>query len=270
MVTPPRARDRKSILVAALPLVPRLVKTQPIGAVCGRNRQCRELPGLQLWNLGRPFGYTHPVHASILVADRRGRVDGFMCSSTRRGSSRLLEWRRPHNPGSRRSPLRSSHCRSASSKEGWSLRELGNPDFLALLHSRHVPVCFHAFDLLEIFGRYLRDEPLDKRRAHLLRLLARSKASCSALATDCRWRCLGRSVYALASRALCASERVRLTDAACGPAGSRLKQSSGSREPIPARSSSWGEIATGRPVSYSVGYSFLSARDWRRATERRR
>jgi bifunctional non-homologous end joining protein LigD len=53
----------------------------------------------------------------------------------------------------------------------------GEPDFLALLHGRHVPVCVYAFDLLELDGRDLRDEPLEKRRARLKRLLARSKGN---------------------------------------------------------------------------------------------
>jgi bifunctional non-homologous end joining protein LigD len=51
----------------------------------------------------------------------------------------------------------------------------GEPDFLALLHGRHVPVCVYAFDLLELDGRDLRELPLEQRRARLKQLLARSK-----------------------------------------------------------------------------------------------
>jgi bifunctional non-homologous end joining protein LigD len=36
-------------------------------------------------------------------------------------------------------------------------------------------VCVYAFDLLELDGHDLRDEPLEKRRAQLKRLLACSK-----------------------------------------------------------------------------------------------
>jgi bifunctional non-homologous end joining protein LigD len=52
----------------------------------------------------------------------------------------------------------------------------GRPNFLALLHGRHVPVCVYAFDLMELQGRDLRDQPLYLRRAHLAALLARSSA----------------------------------------------------------------------------------------------
>jgi bifunctional non-homologous end joining protein LigD len=51
----------------------------------------------------------------------------------------------------------------------------GQPDFLALLHGRHVPVCVYAFDLLELDGQDLRELTLEQRRARLKRLLARSK-----------------------------------------------------------------------------------------------
>jgi ATP-dependent DNA ligase len=33
------------------------------------------------------------------------------------------------------------------------------PDFLALLHGRHAPVCVYAFDLMELRGHDLRDQP---------------------------------------------------------------------------------------------------------------
>jgi bifunctional non-homologous end joining protein LigD len=52
----------------------------------------------------------------------------------------------------------------------------GQPDFLALLHGRHVPTCVYAFDLLELQGRDLRDQPLVQRRARLQALLARAKS----------------------------------------------------------------------------------------------
>jgi bifunctional non-homologous end joining protein LigD len=52
----------------------------------------------------------------------------------------------------------------------------GQPDFLALLHGRHVPTCVYAFDLLELQGRDLRDQPLVQRRARLQALLSRAKS----------------------------------------------------------------------------------------------
>ena len=52
----------------------------------------------------------------------------------------------------------------------------GEPDFLALLHGRHVPVCVYAFDLLELNGHDLREQPLVQRRARLQALLARAKS----------------------------------------------------------------------------------------------
>ena len=53
----------------------------------------------------------------------------------------------------------------------------GQPDFRALLHGRHVPVCIYAFDLMELDGRDLRKQPLEQRRAQLKRLLGRSKGN---------------------------------------------------------------------------------------------
>jgi len=50
----------------------------------------------------------------------------------------------------------------------------GQPDFLALLHGRRAPVCVYAFDLMELEGRNLRDQPLELRRTRLKRLLAGS------------------------------------------------------------------------------------------------
>jgi bifunctional non-homologous end joining protein LigD len=51
----------------------------------------------------------------------------------------------------------------------------GEPDFLALLHGRRVPVCVYAFDLLEVQGLDLRELPLVHRRTRLKALLAHSK-----------------------------------------------------------------------------------------------
>jgi bifunctional non-homologous end joining protein LigD len=53
----------------------------------------------------------------------------------------------------------------------------GQPDFLALLRARRVPVCVYAFDLLELQGRDLRDQPLEQRRSQLKRLLDRSQGN---------------------------------------------------------------------------------------------
>jgi bifunctional non-homologous end joining protein LigD len=53
----------------------------------------------------------------------------------------------------------------------------GLPDFLALLHGRHVPTCVYCFDLLELNGRDLREQPLVQRRARLKALLARAKCN---------------------------------------------------------------------------------------------
>jgi bifunctional non-homologous end joining protein LigD len=50
----------------------------------------------------------------------------------------------------------------------------GEPDFLALLRGK-APVCVYAFDFLELDGLDLREDPLEKRRARLKRVLARSK-----------------------------------------------------------------------------------------------
>jgi bifunctional non-homologous end joining protein LigD len=53
----------------------------------------------------------------------------------------------------------------------------GLPDFLALLHGRHVPVCVYCFDLLELNRRDLREQPLVYWRAQLEALLARAKCN---------------------------------------------------------------------------------------------
>jgi bifunctional non-homologous end joining protein LigD len=53
----------------------------------------------------------------------------------------------------------------------------GEPNFLALLHGRHVPTCVYCFDLLELNGRDLREQPLVQRRARLEALLKRAKCN---------------------------------------------------------------------------------------------
>jgi bifunctional non-homologous end joining protein LigD len=53
----------------------------------------------------------------------------------------------------------------------------GQPDFLALLHGRHVPTCVYCFHLLEMNGRDMREQPLVQRRARLQALLARAKCN---------------------------------------------------------------------------------------------
>ena len=55
----------------------------------------------------------------------------------------------------------------------------GQPDFLALLHGRHVPTYVYCFDLLELNRRDLRELPLVQRRAKLQALLARAKCNVS-------------------------------------------------------------------------------------------
>jgi bifunctional non-homologous end joining protein LigD len=52
----------------------------------------------------------------------------------------------------------------------------GEPNLLALMRGRHVPVCVYAFDLLELRGRDLRDQPLVQRRAQLDALLDQSRS----------------------------------------------------------------------------------------------
>jgi bifunctional non-homologous end joining protein LigD len=74
----------------------------------------------------------------------------------------------------------------------------GQPDFLALLHGRHVPTCVYSFDLLELNGRDLREQPLVQRRARLQALLRRAKCDllrfsesfpdANALLTECSRR----------------------------------------------------------------------------------
>jgi bifunctional non-homologous end joining protein LigD len=53
----------------------------------------------------------------------------------------------------------------------------GQPDFLALLHGRHVPTCVYCFDLLELNGRDIREQALVQRRARLEALLKRAKCT---------------------------------------------------------------------------------------------
>jgi ATP-dependent DNA ligase len=56
-------------------------------------------------------------------------------------------------------------------------RKHGEPDFLALLHGRHVSTCVYCFDLLELNGRDLREQPLVQRRSRLKALLKRAKCN---------------------------------------------------------------------------------------------
>jgi bifunctional non-homologous end joining protein LigD len=85
----------------------------------------------------------------------------------------------------------------------------GQPDFLALLHGRHVPTCVYAFDLLDLNERDLRELPLANRRARLNALLTRAKCNLirfskpSPMPMPC-WR----SAHASASRASCARGRM--------------------------------------------------------------
>jgi bifunctional non-homologous end joining protein LigD len=53
----------------------------------------------------------------------------------------------------------------------------GEPDFLALLHGRHVPTCVYCFDLLELNRSDLRELALVQRRAKLQALLTRAKCN---------------------------------------------------------------------------------------------
>jgi bifunctional non-homologous end joining protein LigD len=71
--------------------------------------------------------------------------------------------------------LPSRHVRVFADGELIAAGRHGQPDFLALLHGRHVPKCVYAFDLLELQGRDLRDQALVQRRARLQALLARAK-----------------------------------------------------------------------------------------------
>jgi bifunctional non-homologous end joining protein LigD len=53
----------------------------------------------------------------------------------------------------------------------------GQPDLLALLHGRRVPVCVYAFDLMQLQSRDLRDELLEQRRVRLRWLLVQAKGN---------------------------------------------------------------------------------------------
>jgi bifunctional non-homologous end joining protein LigD len=76
----------------------------------------------------------------------------------------------------------------------------GLPDFLAMLHGRHVPTCVYCFDLLELNGRELRELALVQRRAKLQALLPRARYNlirfsesfpdASALLAECLRLCL--------------------------------------------------------------------------------
>jgi bifunctional non-homologous end joining protein LigD len=53
----------------------------------------------------------------------------------------------------------------------------GQPDFLALLHGRRAATCVYCFDVLELNGRDLREQPLVQRRARLQALLGRAQSN---------------------------------------------------------------------------------------------
>jgi ATP-dependent DNA ligase len=53
----------------------------------------------------------------------------------------------------------------------------GQPDFLVVLHGRHVPTCIYAFDLADLNGIDLLEQPLFYRRARLEALLKRAKCN---------------------------------------------------------------------------------------------
>jgi ATP dependent DNA ligase domain len=63
----------------------------------------------------------------------------------------------------------------------------GQPEFLALLHGRHASTCVYCFDLLELNGRDLREQPLVQRRTRLQALLRR--AECDLLRFSDTWSC---------------------------------------------------------------------------------
>jgi bifunctional non-homologous end joining protein LigD len=50
----------------------------------------------------------------------------------------------------------------------------GEPDFWALLHDRTRGACVYCFDLMELQGRDIREQPLVQRRARLEALLKRA------------------------------------------------------------------------------------------------
>jgi bifunctional non-homologous end joining protein LigD len=86
----------------------------------------------------------------------------------------------------------------------------GEPDFLALLHGRHVPVCVYGFDLLELDSRDLRQLPLEQRRARLKRLSARGKGKLLRFSDSFPEAAFSwPSAPASASRASCASGKMR-------------------------------------------------------------
>jgi bifunctional non-homologous end joining protein LigD len=50
----------------------------------------------------------------------------------------------------------------------------GEPDFTALLHGRTQGACVYCFDLMELQGRDISEQPLERRRARLAALLKRA------------------------------------------------------------------------------------------------
>jgi len=96
----------------------------------------------------------------------------------------------------------------------------GQPDFLALLPGRHVPTCVYCFDLLDLNGRDLREQPLVQRRARLQALLARTKCKCDPVQRGLsRPQGVAGGVRASALRASSQSGRIRLIDPARAAAG---------------------------------------------------
>jgi ATP-dependent DNA ligase len=53
----------------------------------------------------------------------------------------------------------------------------GQPDFLALLHGRRVPVCVYAFDLIELWGAICAIRLLSKGELGSRRCLPAAKAT---------------------------------------------------------------------------------------------
>ena len=105
----------------------------------------------------------------------------------------------------------------------------GEPDFLALLHSRIVPVCVYVFDLLELNGRDLREQPLVQRARSTQALLGRAQSDLlrfSASFPDAN-ALLSEDVLGAVLRASDASERTHLTGRVRAVAGRNLRPRSG-------------------------------------------
>ena len=128
-----------------------------------------------------------PAKAQSVAADRRGwlyelKFDGYLVQLHKAGLSSAIYGR---NGGdfTRRFPAVAAAVLGLPIKSCVIDGELiaagrhGRPDFLALLHGRHVPTCVYCFDLLELNGRDLRELALVQRRAKLKSLLARAKCN---------------------------------------------------------------------------------------------